>query len=179
MSRHGARWWALAAAVALGTAACGGPSTAGVATVGTTTTSVPGGGPPNSGSFVAYARCLRSHGIPNFPDDPASPAVAAALKSFKSGGPTVRAATQACRKFAPAGGTGAQISPKDQADYLKAARCMRSHGIAGFPDPVLSPGNVRFPVPSSMNTHSTQFEQARQICAKLIPAGLPYSSSSG
>ena len=68
------------------------------------------------------------------------------------------------------------MSTHDQADYLKAAECMRSHGIAGFADPVFSGGNVNFPIPSGMDTNSTQFRRAREICELLVPPGLPYSS---
>jgi hypothetical protein len=56
---------------------------------------------------------------------------------------------------------------------------MRSHGITNFPDPVFSDGNVNLPIPSSIDTHSTQFTQAAQTCTKLIPAGLPYSRPGG
>ncbi len=68
------------------------------------------------------------------------------------------------------------MSTHDQADYLKAAECMRSHGIAGFADPVFSGGNVNFPIPSGMDANSTQFRRAREICELLVPPGLPYSS---
>ena len=55
---------------------------------------------------------------------------------------------------------------------------MRSHGITYFPDPVFSGGGVRFPAPSSnVDTTSPRFTQARQICERLIPAGLPYSGN--
>ena len=71
-----------------------------------------------------------------------------------------------------------QISTQDRADYLKAAACMRDHGIVGFPDPVVSGDNVNFPIPQGMNTKSTQFLRAREICELLIPAGLPYSKAA-
>ena len=71
-----------------------------------------------------------------------------------------------------------QISTQDRADYLKAAACMRNHGIVGFPDPVISGGNVNFPIPQGMNSNSTQFRRAREICEMLIPAGLPYSKEA-
>jgi hypothetical protein len=71
------------------------------------------------------------------------------------------------------------ITAQDQQDYLKAAACLRSHGITNFPDPTFSDGTVKFDIPSSIDTHSTQFIPAAQICAKLIPAGLPYSKPEG
>jgi hypothetical protein len=55
---------------------------------------------------------------------------------------------------------------------------MRSHGITSFPDPVFSGGGVSFPAPlPNIDTSSPQFTRARQICQRLIPAGLPYSGS--
>ena len=46
---------------------------------------------------------------------------------------------------------------------------MRNHGIVGFPDPVVSGDNVNVPIPQGMNTKSTQFLRAREICELLIP----------
>ena len=168
-----------------GAAACGGgPTRTGVASVGATTTSVPvraaaAGGTSSSAELVEYARCMRSHGAGNFPDNPSSPAGANALRALKQGGgmstPQFQTAAQACEKNAPRHSSASQLSAKDQADYLKAADCMRNHGIAGFPDPVFSAGQVDFPIPQSMNTNSAQFRRAREICETLIPAGLPYS----
>ena len=55
---------------------------------------------------------------------------------------------------------------------------MRNHGIAGFPDPVFSGGNVNFSIPNGMNTNSARFRRAREICELLVPPGLPYSKSA-
>ena len=71
------------------------------------------------------------------------------------------------------------ITPADQTDYLKAARCMRSHGVPDFPDPTFQNGTVRFNVPSSIDTNSPQAKNAQATCVKLIPAGLPYSNTQG
>lgn len=60
--------------------------------------------------------------------------------------------------------------PQQQQDYLNAAACMRSHGITNFPDPSFSGGRVEFPDINKIDTHSTQFTQARQTCQRLIPA---------
>jgi hypothetical protein len=71
------------------------------------------------------------------------------------------------------------ITAADQQDYLKAAACMRAHGIAGFPDPTFSAGTISLNIPSSIDQNSNQFTQAAQTCTKLIPAGLPDSNGSG
>jgi hypothetical protein len=68
------------------------------------------------------------------------------------------------------------ITPADQADYLKAASCMRSHGIPDFPDPTFENNTVTFNVPPNIDPNSSQAKTAVAICAKLIPSGLPYSN---
>jgi hypothetical protein len=165
--------------LALATAACGGGSPrASVARVGTTTTALRAGSAaadrPSNRQFVRYAGCMRSHGVLNFPDDPASPAIRALKVSGATSSPEFQAAAQACDKYAHHGTPSPQITSQDQADYLKAASCMRNHGIAGFPDPVFSSGTVNFPIPQDMNTNSTQFRRAREVCEDFIPPGLPY-----
>lgn len=145
------------------------------------------GGSPNAGgsasspSALAFSGCMRSHGVPNFPDPPPS-----FNGKFPGSSPQqlgvsesrIRAATGACQNLLPAVQGQAPLTAQDQHDYLRAAACMRSHGITSFPDPVFSGGGVSFPTPSSsIDTSSPQFTQARQICERLIPAGLPYSGS--
>jgi hypothetical protein len=180
--------WLLALAVVV-TGCGGGPSTPHVASGATTTATVS----PSARStthatgLLAYASCMRSHGVPNFPDpsgDGGIPkqAVITAMQQVSSS--QASSAQSVCRNALPAGGSlsGQEyhaVTANDQQDYLKAAACMRSHGVPDFPDPNFSGGNVSFPIPSSTDTHSTRFNEARQTCRKLIPAGLPYSGSEG
>ena len=177
-------------AVGVAVAACGSPSTPVVATGSTTTTtsttvaSAPAGGEKGAPSLLAYASCMRTHGVPNFPDPGGKggipkPALVAALKAVSNS--QAQAASKDCQDLLPSGGLSGQpvqtIPVQDQQDYLRAVACLRSHGIANFPDPVFSGGSVHFTIPSSINTNSTQFKQAQLICQKLIPAGLPDSGS--
>jgi hypothetical protein len=74
--------------------------------------------------------------------------------------------------------TGQTITPADQADYLKAAKCMRSHGVSDFPDPTFENNNVTFNIPPTIDPNSSQAKSAEAICAKLIRPGLPYSNRS-
>jgi hypothetical protein len=123
---------------------------------------------------------VRSHGIPNFPDPDSNGQIP--KETAQQLGVTdsvLRAATGACQDLNPAGLGPAALTAQQQQDYLKAAACMRSHGIAGFPDPSFAGGGVHFPIPSSIDASAPRFTQARQICARLIPAGLPDSGSGG
>jgi hypothetical protein len=71
-----------------------------------------------------------------------------------------------------------QITPADQGDYLKAAECMRSHGVPDFPDPTFGNNTVTFNVPPNIDPNSSQAESAVATCSQLIPPGLPYSNRS-
>jgi hypothetical protein len=68
------------------------------------------------------------------------------------------------------------ITAADQADYLKAAACMRSHGVPDFPDPTFEDNTVTFNIPSNVDPNSSQAKSAEAICVKLIPPGLPYNN---
>jgi hypothetical protein len=121
---------------------------------------------------------MRSHGVANFPDPVIGPdRVQIQITPSIANSPHFNSAQAACQHLLPGKPTSTQISSQQQADYLKAAACMRTHNIVGFPDPVFSSGgSVNFPIPTGMDTNSARFEAARAICQKLIPAGLPYSS---
>jgi hypothetical protein len=160
-------------AAALLMAACGGSLSS------TGTASSPNaGGSADSPSGLAFARCVRSHGIPNFPDpiDSSGHFSKTALRQLGVSDSRLRTAENACQNLLPAG--PAPLTAQEQQDYLRAAACMRSHGVTSFPDPVFSGGGVSFPTPpAGFDTGSPRFVQARQICERLIPAGLPYSGS--
>jgi hypothetical protein len=94
----------------------------------------------------------------------------------------MQAARRDCQSILPAGpAPSPTITPKDEADYIKAAACMRAHGVPDFLDPTFSANSVRFNSPPGMNAsigHSPQFLRAREICEMLIPPGLPYSKEA-
>jgi hypothetical protein len=163
---------AILALVLLATAACGGSTSSGA-------------GPSSAGSghassaflaqALAFARCVRAHGIPNFPDPNVSGTFSkAALQQLGVSASRLRAAENPC----PLSAGPTPVTAQDQRDYLRGAACMRSHGVINFPDPAFSEGRVSFHIPASIDTHSVRFTQARQICGRLIPAGLPYSSNA-
>jgi hypothetical protein len=166
-----------AAALALPAAACGGspPSQGSPSSTGT-------GGASSAlvTHALAFARCMRAHGVPKFLDPPPSFNGKFPGSSPQQLGVSVsrlRAVTGACQNLLPAG--QAPLTAQDRQDYLKAAACMRAHGVPRFPDPAFSGGGVHFPIPPGIDTSSARFTQARQTCARRIPAGLPYSGSGG
>ena len=189
--RRSAHWLPLAAAaLALIAAACSSGATARVASLGsttaTTTAAAPSGTTPGAPTLAAldkFAACMRSHGVPDFPDpvvqqspDGRSIKIAVAGPGGAGQTPAFNTAANACKSLAPPRPTAPTITTQQQQDYLNAAACMRSHGITGFPDPDFANGGVNFPIPTGMNTESPQFLRSRQTCQKLIPAGLPYNN---
>ena len=136
--------------VALLAAACGGSASPGVAKLGseTTTTSASGspagssGAPPSATlqkAQLAYAGCMRKHGVLNFTD----PNVGGGypdgyMKNINASSTQYVIATKDCRPLA----TAANMAPWTQAQWaaydimmLKISTCMRTHGITNFPDP--------------------------------------------
>ncbi|HTX62333.1 MAG TPA: hypothetical protein VMD28_01750 [Acidimicrobiales bacterium] len=120
---------------------------------------------------------MRAHGVAKFPQ-PVISGGSVSLRVTKKtvvSTPHFPAASRACEKYAPRGAPSRPLTPQDRTDYLKAAACMRSHGITGFPDPIFTGSQVSFPIPKTMDPNSPQFVHARGICELLIPPGLPYS----
>jgi len=183
-------------AFALLAAGCGGGSQSPtVAHLGSSTTSstssnsssAGSGGSGSAGSSspdsqaVAYSACMRAHGVANFPDprittNGSEVRVAVRVTPGITRNPLFESAQQACRKLLPGGGPGEgstqQIGPQEQSQYLKAAACIRSHGVPRFPDPTFSGGGVHLPKAAGVNPHSPQVRGAEEACQSLIPGGL-------
>ena len=114
-------------------AGCGGGGSPQASTTTTATVS--------QAALLAFSQCMRSNGVPSFPDPQryAGGNVKLTIHQFGSGTPHFQAALAACDHLLPSGGSGSQESAQQQrtrlADELSFARCMRSHGVARFPDP--------------------------------------------
>jgi len=107
--------------------------------------------------------------------------VAIGINPSISSNPNFKSAQQACRKLLPGGGPGGegnhQITPSEQSQYLKAAACIRSHGVPNFPDPTFSGGGVHI-AHQGLNESSPAFKAAVQACESLIPGGVHGGSSA-
>ncbi|MGH2877007.1 MAG: hypothetical protein ACRDLV_12220 [Solirubrobacteraceae bacterium] len=90
--------------------------------------------------LLDFARCMRGHRVPRFPD-PTSPA---ATKEFVLGqvpginthSPAFESADTACKHLLPGGGSSSPgAAAQAMTQLLHTSRCMRAHGLPGFPDP--------------------------------------------
>ena len=138
------------------------------------------GGPPNSaGSGVAYSQCVRSHGIPNFPDPDSSGQIPKETgQQLGVSDSVLAAATQACSRLNPANLLLLNPAQQRQAmsDGLKIAQCLRAHGVPKFPDPTMGPDGPRWVISISRDNfdpHSPQFMAKGRACLHELPAGAP------
>ncbi len=130
---------ALIAIVAL-ISACGSTAPAGTGT-GTGGGGGGGGGTATSNheKGVKFAKCIRGHGVSNFPDPgPGKLTIDGIVNgsSLDPSTPAFKQAISACKNLEPAGFTGSKRSPQQMDAALKFAQCIRDNGVNDFPDPV-------------------------------------------
>ena len=178
-----------AAALALLAAGCGGsPSSAG--SVGSPAV----GGSADPTSAVAYSHCIRSHGVPNYPD-PGSGGTLPKVSAQQLGvsDSRLQAAQRACQHLLPATGGALDANSLRQCELTGdcpqalvqqalnvgriIARCMRSHGVANWPDPTTdSEGRPGFDLSahgfSRQQAHSPQLGAKEDQCQHLLPSAL-------
>jgi hypothetical protein len=162
-------------ALTLAIAACGGDKDDGVASLDGSDRPTATTGPGNSGKdfkqqMLAYARCLRQHGI-DIPD-PKFDANGHMAMQLPSGvgpdDPKFKAAEQACKQYAPSGAPE-QVDPQAQQQMLAYARCMRQHGI-DIPDPKPGEG-INVDGSKGVNPEDPRFKAADQACQQYQPKG--------
>ena len=130
--------------------------------------------------FVAFASCMRSHGVPSYPDPHISSSAGEVHVQISPGsanpnGPAFKSADAACHQLLPNGGTaGAGASAQEKAQGLKFADCMRSHGVPNFPD---SSHDGAFDLPPGLNPQAPQFSQAEHACQGVEPSSLSINQS--
>ena len=142
-------------AVALLVAACGG-ATKTTSTSGSLGAGAASGGSGGSGSSggppknflpdaYKYSACMRNHGVADFPDPVVShsgngTSVSIRVPGGAGSSPQFKSAQQACRSILPAPSNADLAAQAQQQrihgqELLAFARCLRDHGINGFPDP--------------------------------------------
>jgi hypothetical protein len=174
-------------AVSLCAAACGGGSgTDGSASQGNN----------SADKAVAYADCMRAHGVTNFPDPGSSDSVIGTDIDF--GSATFQAARAKCAKLSPMPAIKTHATAQQVRQALASAACIRDRGFPDFPDPIVTstlptpppgppsagggtPGSteysngILFKIPSSIDTSSAAFQAAAKACNSplYVPGGAP------
>ena len=128
----------------------------------------------NTQKALVYSRCMRSHGVPKFPDPSSSgafPKVSAQQVGVSSS--QLQAAQNHCRYLLPNGGSGASQTQLQQwmSGMLKFARCMRAHGVSNWPDPVIDAGgNPEFYLDGKIDQNSPQVKTKIHGCLHWLPS---------
>jgi hypothetical protein len=135
--------------------------------------------------MVAFAKCMRSHGVPNFPD-PGSNGNGGMVIQARAGtpqnmtvngvsvnAPAFQSAMQSCRAKLPGGGHPPPLSAARRAAMLKFAQCMRAHGLTNFPDPTFSSNGPRLRIgpAAGLDPSSPAFQHAQAACGPLQKGG--------
>ena len=161
---------ALAVAVGCGAlvmSACG--STSSHPDVAHLTTTTPASAPTDSASTkgqpspLAHAECMRSHGVPDFPDPGPIQIDVKAHPDLDPNSPAFVTAQKACLSLAPGGTAGNTVSPQLQAAALAYSACMRTHGFPKFADPVFDSRGEHISI-NGIDTDSKQFQNADENC---------------
>lgn len=165
--RRGSGLAAVVVCVAALAAACGGPGGS----------ANPGDGNGTSASGLAFAQCMRAHGVPNFPD-PSGGQVN--LSGVNQNSPQFQHAAGICGRPADA---GAAQEAQGLAKALAFARCMRAHKVPNFPDPTVrnsgSGSSITMSSGSGVDPKSPLFQAAARACRSLLPGGGKPGSSKG
>jgi hypothetical protein len=166
---------AVLAGIALFVAACSsGGNGPGVASVGSNspspTSSVSAGSAQQNGA-LAFANCMRSHGVPNWPDPDSNGMFPASAKQISRSNPEFPAAQTACRHLLPNGGNGPTQAQWQQilSTMVSFAHCMRQHGMPNFPDPTYRSGtNGELVFNIRVDPNSPQFLTKIHSCQHLL-----------
>jgi hypothetical protein len=164
----------LLAALALLVAACtsnsGGP---GVASVGSSsaggsssTTSSASTGP------LAFSQCMRSHGMPTFPDPNGSGALPKeTAQQLGVSSSQYQTAQTACAHLLPNSGGVSQTDIQQMMSGMQSfAVCMRSHGVSNWPDPSTDrAGYPTFYLQHKIDENSPPIVTKIHTCQHLLP----------
>lgn len=134
--------------------------------------------------FLAFSKCMRSHGVPEYPD-PSGGGGAINLSpgsNINPFSPAVKDAQAECQKLLPGGGPRPGVSEQQREQLVRSSECMRAHGVPDFPDPTNVPptnpqdyssvtgiggqkGGVWVLVPKTIDVNSPAFRRASNACA--------------
>lgn len=173
MSRYKVLAGAAAAAILTLAAGCGAP-----------------GGSPSSNSTLSpghvaslyheLGQCIRSHGLPDFPDPVKNPQTGNWQLATGASAPPqhVLIACESIIARLPNQGNaqGPQISSSELAQYRRFAQCMRRQGLLSWPDP--NPDGT-FTLPIGMSSVRGAYQRQMAACDKYAPAaGIKFTVSA-
>jgi hypothetical protein len=128
---------------------------------------------------LSFARCMRAHGVPHFPDDLDYQNVA----GIDPSSPAFTSAQTACRRLLPVKtAPAAAPSSRTDAKLIRLSECLRTHGYPSMPDPRPNPppqggtpqadrynalfgeGDYWIGIPKAVDAHGAAFIHALHEC---------------
>ncbi len=182
LRRRGLTVSALLAIALLATACAGDPSGPGVAGEGASSTpsASPSGNPRDA--ELAYAQCMREHGISDFPDPQPGGGIAIQAEpgsDLDPNNPQFKAADDACKSLLPQP-PSEEEQQQEFEDMLRFAQCMREHGITDFPDPKPGEGiSISADQGSDLDPNNPQFKAAKKACGGPIKGDTNTQTNGG
>jgi hypothetical protein len=139
------------------------------------------GGSAKSQTGIDYARCMRSHGVPKYPDPDSGNELASGLpkvspRQLGVSSSQYQAAQNDCARLLPNGGQMTQAqSQRDLNAMLRYARCMRSHGVPNWPDPTYDSAagwGFNLVHVHGFDPNSAQIDNKMNECDRGLPPGI-------
>jgi hypothetical protein len=162
------------AACSLLAAGCGGGGSPGVASVTASTTTATAPTTPAQSTLLAFSRCMRSNGVPDFPDPQhlVGGNVKLTIHQLATNSPHVQRALTACDYLLPSRGGApqetAQQTRRQIVALLAFAHCLRSHGFPSFPDPTSSGQLTREMLATAgIDLHDPSVVRAADACTSV------------
>jgi hypothetical protein len=120
---------------------------------------------------LVFAQCMRSHGLPDFPDPNANGQGFGNQQQQhqEQSDPHFPAALTACQHLLPSGASPQPKATPDRADLERFAQCMRSHGVRNYPDPNPDVSLASQLAQAGINPNSPSFQATLQTCDRLVP----------
>ncbi|WP_433376040.1 hypothetical protein ACQPZX_07085 [Actinoplanes sp. CA-142083] len=118
---------------------------------------------------LKFAKCMREHGLPWFPDPEDGKMSVAIPKGTDQS--KVKAAEEACKQYMPNGGAAHKPSAEELELARKMAQCMRENGVPNFPDPQPDGGIAIDGSKLGTGPGDPTFDKAEQACSKYMPKG--------
>jgi hypothetical protein len=137
----------------------------------------------NTQQALAFARCMRLHGVRDWPDPNSSGVFPKRTpKQLGVSNSQFQAADKACQPLLPP--SGGQPTPAElrvmESDALKFARCMRSDGVTTWPDYTLRDGIPIFDLHhTSIDPNSPPIVAKQVRCKSLLHLSYSPPTSGG
>jgi hypothetical protein len=169
------------AGLALFAGGCGGSSSS--TSSGRSTVAAVSARPP---SLLAFASCMRSHGVSSFPDPNSSGVIPKSQVIPLASSPQFPVAQRACQHLLPntSGPTDTHAEVEAAlSGMVRFAACMHSYGVQNWPDPTVDQDHPDDPRPvfdlhSSVDPGAPQIMADMHACQHLMPGSTsPYLCS--